>query len=170
MLKPPSPPGLLKSPLISSSFFSFLRNESQIMTLSSRMINRSDLSYWSGRRITIMVKAGWDFGFLLSHMKIMNCAPRKHIWMSVKNMSHMLQLLWSKRFELSDIFLLLLPLWFLSAKAWNDFFPLQTVHTIINEIYISTTFLRPFHHGGEVTEARVREADRVCSGHDQNLR
>lgn len=28
----------------------------------------------------------------------------------------------------------------------------------------------PLHHGGEVAEARVREADGVRGGHDQNLR
>lgn len=29
---------------------------------------------------------------------------------------------------------------------------------------------RPLHHGGAAAEARVREADRVRGGHDQNLR
>lgn len=40
----------------------------------------------------------------------------------------------------------------------------------LTKLIFKSPFLRPFYHGGEDTEAGVRQADRVCGGHDQNLR
>lgn len=139
---------------MSSFFFSSSEWEpdNDLVLKNDRSV-RSQLQIW--KCMKMMVKAGWDFTFLPSHKNWMNCAPREHICMSVKHITRYICYSYCEGSVLE--------------KPDNDLL-LQKLVLHIKRIHISSTFHRPFHHGGEVTEAWVREADRVRSGHDQNLR